>query len=82
MIRKNLLLKAGASFIVIFFVVLFITKIGGPLGNYPPIGRHSIPWSDVFDDITYILQVSFGITVIAYLGLYWDWYSKNKGKKK
>lgn len=82
MIRKDLLLKAGVSFIVIFTVIILLTKIGGPLGNYPPVGRQAITWTEVFEDISYILQVSFGITIIAYMVLYWDWYSKNKGKNQ
>lgn len=77
---KKLLPRTLIGFIIIFLVLVLLTKIGGEMGIYPPIGRQTISWRAVFEDIPYILTASVGITLILYLVLYWDLINKQRNE--
>jgi hypothetical protein len=81
MINLNLLLKTFLSFVVIFIILILLTKIGGPLTFYPPTDRLPMPWNEICYEIPRLVSASIAISGIAYLILYWDWYSKNKNKR-
>jgi len=82
MIKLKLLLKTFISFLVIFSALILLTKIGGPLTLYPPIDRQPMPWNEVYGELPRLVLASIVISGIAYLILYWDWFSKNKSKEQ
>ena len=64
------------AFVLISLFTIIITKIRGPFPNYPPTDFQSISWQEVKLEIPRILITSFFISIVFYIGLYWDWLKK------
>ncbi len=64
------------AFVLISLFAIVSTKIRGPFPNYPPTDFQSISWQEVILEIPRILITSFFISIVFYIGLYWDWLKK------
>lgn len=77
-IIKSFSVKILICFVIILTVNVLSVKIGGSFPNYPPIDKHPIPWNEVWLEIPRLLLISLFGSFLFTMGLYWDWYAKNK----
>ncbi len=74
----NFLPKVFLFYAILLLISIILTKISGPFPNYPPIGKNPIPWDEVWLELPRLIITNFFVSMIFFMGLYWDWYAKNK----
>lgn len=70
--------KVSLFYAILLLISIILTRISGPFPNYPPIDKNPIPWDEVWLELPRLIITTLFVSMIFYMGLYWDWYAKNK----